>query len=57
MLVLARQTDERIFIDGGRIVITVVRIEGDKVKLGIEANGIRIDREEVHLARERGRNQ
>ena len=36
MLVLARRVDEGIAI-GDSIVITVLEIEGDRVKLGIEA--------------------
>jgi carbon storage regulator len=36
MLVLSRREDERIVIDD-RIVITVVRIQGHTVRLGIEA--------------------
>jgi carbon storage regulator len=36
MLVLSRKNNERIHIDGG-IVITVVKVEGDKVRLGIDA--------------------
>ncbi|WP_322806349.1 carbon storage regulator CsrA [Thermanaerothrix sp.] len=36
MLVLTRKTDESVVI-GENIVITILSIEGDKVKLGIEA--------------------
>ena len=36
MLVLSRKDSERILI-GPSIVLTVVRIEGSKVRLGIEA--------------------
>lgn len=36
MLVLSRKQDQRIQI-GNDIVLTVVRIQGDKVRLGIEA--------------------
>jgi carbon storage regulator len=36
MLVLSRKEDERIQI-GDDITITVVRIQGDKVRIGIEA--------------------
>ncbi|MDO4558583.1 MAG: carbon storage regulator CsrA [Planctomycetia bacterium] len=36
MLVLSRQLNESIVIDGG-IVVTIVDIRGDRVRLGIEA--------------------
>ena len=36
MLVLSRKTDESILIDG-RIVVTIVQIEGGRVRLGITA--------------------
>lgn len=36
MLVLTRKTGERIQV-GDAFVVTVVRIEGDKVRIGIEA--------------------
>lgn len=50
-LVLTRKVGEKIMI-GGNIVVTVVKIEGNKVQLGIEApREMRIDRDEV--ARER----
>lgn len=48
MLVLSRRADEKIVIDGGKIVINVVRIRGDKVQLGIEApEDVRILRGEL----------
>jgi carbon storage regulator len=51
MLVLQRKINERIVIQG-QIVITVVRIMGDTVRLGIEAPAdVVIDREEVHRRR------
>ena len=47
MLVLGRKTGARIVIDGG-IVVTVVRIQGDKVRLGFEApKAVSILREEI----------
>ena len=47
MLVLSRHVGERILITGD-ITITVVRIEGDKVRLGFEApDHIVINREEL----------
>ncbi len=48
MLVLTRKVGERIQI-GNNIVLTVVRIQGDKVRLGIEAPlDVAVHREEVH---------
>lgn len=36
MLVLTRKLDESIVIDG-RITVTILRVQGNKVRLGIEA--------------------
>lgn len=48
MLVLTRKVGERIHIGDG-IVVTVVRIQNDKVRLGIEAPAqVPIHREEVY---------
>ena len=41
MLVLSRKRDEKIILrtnDGGEIELTVVRIDNNKVRLGINAN-------------------
>lgn len=58
MLVLTRKTDERIMIDRGRIVVTVVRVQGEKVRLGIEAPaGVEIHREEIFIQAEAERNK
>ncbi len=47
MLVLTRKQNEGVLI-GNDIVITVINIEGDKVRLGIEApKNIRVIREEL----------
>jgi carbon storage regulator len=47
MLVLSRKVNEKIVIDGG-IVITVVKIEGGQVRLGIEApSDVKVYREEL----------
>lgn len=47
MLVLTRRTDEAVLV-GDTIRVTVLGIEGDKVKLGVEAPiSIRILREEL----------
>ena len=48
MLVLSIKTDERIRISDD-IVITIVRIQGDKVRVGIEApECIPVHREEIY---------
>ncbi|NLU49724.1 MAG: carbon storage regulator CsrA [Syntrophomonadaceae bacterium] len=48
MLVLTRKKDEAIVI-GDNIKITVVEIQGDKVKLGIEApRELSVYREEIY---------
>lgn len=54
MLVLTRKPEEKIFIGKNReICITVVKIDGGKVRLGIEApKDVTIDREEVAKRKE-----
>jgi len=50
MLVLTRKIGERIVIDN-RIVVHLVQINGNRVRLGIEAPaGVDIKREELLLA-------
>ena len=51
MIAFERREGERVIVDG-RIVFQIVRIKGRKVRVAIEANGLRVDREEVHLARQ-----
>jgi carbon storage regulator len=47
MLVLARKANEWLVIDG-RIIVTVVRVAGGRVRLGIEAPAdVGIQREEL----------
>jgi len=47
MLVLSRKLNEKIVIDGG-IVVTVVKIDRNQVRIGIEAPGhVRVFREEI----------
>jgi carbon storage regulator len=49
MLVLGRKQNERLIIDG-RIIVTVVRVSGGQVRLGIEAPAdVAIQREELRL--------
>jgi carbon storage regulator len=51
MLVLSRHIGETVVIDGD-IRVTVVSIQGDKVRLGFTAPAsVTIDREEVHQRR------
>lgn len=37
MLVLARKVEQSILLDGGKIRISVLEVQGGRVKLGIEA--------------------
>ena len=49
MLILSRKIGESIVIDG-RIVVRVMRLEGDVVKLGIDApREVPVHRQEVYL--------
>lgn len=55
MLVLSRKQDEKIII-GDSITLMVISIQGDKVRLGIEApKTVSIHREEVYQAIQRER--
>jgi len=48
MLILSRKTGETVVIDG-RIRVKVIRVEGDVVKIGIEAPAdVSIHRQEVY---------
>jgi len=48
MLILSRKPDESIIIDG-RITVRVMRLEGDVVKLGIDApRDVPVHRQEVY---------
>jgi carbon storage regulator len=48
MLVLTRRCGEQLVI-ADDIVLTVLAIEGNKIRLGVEAPpAIRVDRQEVH---------
>ncbi len=48
MLILSRKSGESIVIDG-RISVKIVRVDGDTVKIGIEAPAtVTVHRQEVH---------
>jgi carbon storage regulator len=48
MLVLTRKVGEEIVIGGG-IRITIVVVQGDRVRVGVTAPPeVRVDREEIH---------
>lgn len=49
MLVLSRKQNERIRVGDG-VVVTVVRVSGDKVRIGIEAPpNVRVLRDELEI--------
>ncbi len=53
MLVLTRKSDEALRILGGTIRIVVLDVQGDQVRLGIEApKSIDILREEIYLSQQ-----
>jgi carbon storage regulator len=53
MLVLSRKLNEKIVIDGG-IVVTIVKIDRNQVRVGIEAPpDVRVFREEISGAARR----
>lgn len=55
MLILSRRLFERIIIDN-RIVLTVTKIDGDRVSIGIDApRDVPVDREEIHQAKQRAK--
>lgn len=57
MLVLSRKTSEKIRI-GNDVEITIVSINGDKVKVGVQApKNVPVDREEVFEAKRAERDE
>jgi carbon storage regulator len=51
MLVLSRRVGETIVIDGS-IRVTVVAVQGDRIRLGIAApSNVQVDRQEIHERR------
>ncbi len=55
MLILSRKLNEKIMIDGGKVVVQVIRIDRDHVKLGIKAPPeMPVHREEIQNAIKRG---
>ena len=55
MLVLSRKLNEKIVVNGD-IVITIVKIDRNQVRIGIEAPGhIPVYREEILVGREKAR--
>lgn len=50
MLVLSRKQNERILV-GDSVVVTIVRVSGDRVRIGIEAPAdVRVLRDELHAS-------
>ena len=57
MLVLSRKKNES-FLVGDNVIVTVLKIEGDKIKLGIDAPAnVEVDRYEVRQAKQRNNNK
>lgn len=54
MLVLNRKPGERIVVDNGRLVITLVNVRGEVARLGFTAEKeVEVDREEVWKQKQR----
>jgi carbon storage regulator len=52
MLVLSRGIGESVVIGDGTVIVTVLKVSGKQVRIGIAApRDVRIEREEVHLQR------
>lgn len=49
MLVLSRRIGEAVVIDNGKVTVTILKIVGDQVRIGITApSDVSIHREEVY---------
>lgn len=58
MLELDRKIGQRVFINKGKIQIEILKIEGDRIRIGFSAPPhIDIDREELHVRKRRQRNK
>ena len=58
MLVLTRSTNESLLIDDDKIMVKVLRINGNQVRLGIEApRSISIHRDEIYNKIKNGEKQ
>lgn len=54
MLVLSRSIGESVVIGEGTVIVTVLKVIGNQVRIGIAApRDVTIDREEVHERRRR----
>jgi carbon storage regulator len=57
MLILSRKSGESIVIDG-RIKVTIIRVEGEAIKVGIEAPAeVQVHRQEVYEEMQRNNQQ
>jgi carbon storage regulator len=57
MLILSRKSGESIVIDG-RIKVTIIRVEGEAIKVGIEAPAeVQVHRQEVYDEMQRNNQQ
>jgi carbon storage regulator len=55
MLVLSRNIGESLVIGEGTVTVTVLKVIGNQVRIGISApRDVAVDREEVHQRRRRG---
>jgi len=58
MLILKLKQDETLYIDDGRVRILLRRILDSKIEIAVTAPpDVTVDREEIHLAKQRERAQ